>query len=283
MKLVITVPKTLQPESNSISLLNGETVTSGNVNMVELSDKRVYTYYLKDNIKGQIRSDFSVFFPWLVTDHLTPAKITAEIVKGDTSLVNKELTFTAWAPFRLSSHWIHYTKPGNNYKVKYALNVYTETYFPWESPANFRFIDSKNPALYNFIATIPLPPKAKYISSSVNNGHGSATLSLTYDADKHAMIFRGTPRMDTLWNNRQFIELEYSGLQAGEVITAAPMTFTGYLASPTGKIYTGSLNWANQTVEAANANINLGFHLPQGSIVDDQDRQELFGLWIGNG
>ena len=61
------------------------------------------------------------------------------------------------------------------------------------------------------------------------------------------------------------------------------MTFTGYLASPTGKIYTGSLNWANQTVEAANANINLGFHLPQGSIVDDQDRQELFGLWIGNG
>ena len=283
LKLVITVPKTLQPESNSISLLNGETVTSGNVDMVELSDKRVYTYYLKDNIKGQIRSDFSVFFPWLVTDHLTPAKVTAEIVKGDTSLVNKELTFTAWAPFRLSSHWIHYTKPGNNYKVKYALNVYTETYFPWESPANFRFIDSKNPALYNFIATIPLPPKAKYISSSVNNGHGSATLSLTYDADKHAMIFRGTPRMDTLWNNRQFIELEYSGLQAGEVITAAPMTFTGYLASPTGKIYTGSLNWVNQTVEAANANINLGFHLPQGSIVDDQDRQELFGLWIGNG
>ena len=283
LKLVITVPKTLQPESNSISLLNGETVTSGNVNIVELSDKRVYTYYLKDNVKGQIRSDFSVFFPWLVTDHLTPAKITAEIVKGDTSLVNKELTFTAWAPFRLSSHWIHYTKPGNNYKVKYALNVYTETYFPWESPANFRFIDSKNPALYNFIATIPLPPKAKYISSSVNNGHGSATLSLTYDADKHAMIFRGTPRMDTLWNNRQFIELEYSGLQAGEVITAAPMTFTGYLASPTGKIYTGSLNWVNQTVEAANANIDLGFHLPQGSIVDDQDRQELFGLWIGNG
>ena len=283
LKLVITVPKTLQPESNSISLLNGETVTSGNVNMVELSDKRVYTYYLKDNIKGQIKADFSVYFPWLVTDHLTPAKITAEIVKGDASLVNKELTFTAWAPFRLNMHWIHYTKPGNNYKVKYALNVYTETYFPWESPANFRFIDSKNPALYNFVATIPLPPKAKYISSSVNNGHGSATLSLTYDADKHAMIFRGTPRMDTLWNNRQFIELEYTGLQADDVIRANPMTFTGYLASPTGKIYTGSLNWVNQTVEAANANIDLGFHLPQGSIVDDQDRQELFGLWIGNG
>ena len=283
LKLVITVPKTLQPESNSISLLNWETVTSGNVNMVELSDKRVYTYYLKDNIKGQIKADFSVYFPWLVTDHLTPAKITAEIVKGDASLVNKELTFTAWAPFRLNMHWIHYTKPGNNYKVKYALNVYTETYFPWESPANFRFLDSKNPALYNFIATIPLPPKAKYISSSVNNGHGSATLSLTYDADKHAMIFRGTPRMDTLWNNRQFIELEYTGLQADDVIAANPMTFTGYLASPTGRIYTGSLNWVNQTVEAANANIDLGFHLPQGSIVDDQDRQELFGLWIGNG
>lgn len=283
LKLVITVPKTLQPESNSISLLNWETVTSGSVNMVELSDKRVYTYYLKDNIKGQIKADFSVYFPWLVTDHLTPAKITAEIVKGDASLVNKELTFTAWAPFRLNMHWIHYTKPGNNYKVKYALNVYTETYFPWESPANFRFLDSKNPALYNFIATIPLPPKAKYISSSVNNGNGSATLSLTYDADKHAMIFRGNPRMDTLWNNRQFIELEYTGLQADDVIRADPMTFTGYLASPTGKIYTGSLNWVNQTVEAANTDINLGFHLPQGSIVDDQDRQELFGLWIGNG
>ena len=283
LRLVITVPKTLQPESNSISLLNWETVTSGNVNMVEVADKRIYTYNLKDNLRGQIRSDFSVFFPWFVTDHLTPAKITAEIIKGDTSLVNKELTFTAWAPFRLSSHWIHYTKPGNNYKVKYAVNVYTETYYPWETPANFRYIDSKNPALYSFVATIPLPSKAKYISSSVNNGNGSATLSLTYDADKHAMIFRGNPRMETLWNNRQFIELEYSGLQAGEVITAAPMTFTGYLASPTGKIYTGSLNWVNQTVEAANANINLGFHLPQGSIVDDQDRQELFGLWIGNG
>ena len=283
LKLVITVPKTLQPESNSISLLNGETVTSGNVNMVELSDKRVYTYYLKDNIKGQIKSDFSVFFPWGVTDHQTLGKITAEIVKGDASLVNKELTFTAWAPFRLNMHWIHYTKPGNNYKVKYALNVYTETYYPRESPANFRFIDSKNPALYNFIATIPLPLKAKYIGSSVNNWHWSPELSMTYDADKHAIIFRGNPRMFTLWNNRQFIELEYTGLQADDVITANPMTFTGYLASPTGRIYTGSLNWVNQTVEAANANIDLGFHLPQGSIVDDQDRQELFGLWIGNG
>ena len=283
LKLVITVPKTLQPESNSISLLNGETVTSGNVNMVELSDKRVYTYYLKDNIKGQVKADFSVYFPWGVTDHQTPGKITAEIVKGDASLVNKELTFTAWAPFRLNMHWIHYTKPGNNYKVKYALNVYTETYFPWESPANFRFLDSKNPALYNFIATIPLPLNAKYISSSVNNWHWSPELSMTYDANKHAIIFRGNPRMFTLWNNRQFIELEYTGLQADDVITANPMTFTGYLASPTGRIYTGSLNWVNQTVEAANANIDLGFHLPQGSIVNDQDRQELFGLWIGNG
>ena len=282
LRLVMTIPKTLVPESNSISLLNWETVTSGNVNVVELADKRIYTYNLKDNLRGQIRSDFSVFFPWFVTDHLTPAKITAEIIKGDTSLVNKELTFTAWAPFRLSSHWIHYTKPGNNYKVKYAVNVYTETYYPWESPANFRFIDSKNPALYNFIATIPLPSKAKYISSSVNNGNGSATLSLTYDADKHAIIFRGNPRMETLWNNRQFIELEYSGLQAGEVITAAPMTFTGYLASPTGRIYTGSLNWVNQTVEAANTNISIGFHNPQGSLVNDQKQQNILGLWIYN-
>ena len=283
LKLVVTVPKTITTESVAISLLNWENILSGERKEVHLTDKRIYTFDLKDWIKWQIKTDFSNYFPWLVTDHLTPAKITAEIVKGDTSLVNKELTFTAWAPFRLSSHWIHYTKPGNNYKVKYALNVYTETYFPWESPANFRFIDSKNPALYNFIATIPLPPKAKYISSSVNNGHGSATLSLTYDADKHAMIFRGTPRMETLWNNRQMIELEYSGLQAGEVITAAPMTFTGYLASPTGRIYTGSMNWLNQTVEAENANISLGFHVPQWSLVNDQDRQELFGLWIQNG
>ena len=282
LRLVMTIPKTLVPESNSISLLNWETVTSGNVNVVELADKRIYTYNLKDNLRGQIRSDFSVFFPWFVTDHLTPAKITAEIIKGDTSLVNKELTFMAWAPFRLSSHWIHYTKPGNNYKVKYAVNVYTETYYPWETPANFRYIDSKNPALYNFIATIPLPSKAKYISSSVNNGNGSATLSLTYDADKHAIIFRGNPRMETLWNNRQFIELEYSGLQAGEVITAAPMTFTGYLASPTGRIYTGSLNWVNQTVEAANTNISIGFHNPQGSLVNDQKQQNILGLWIYN-
>ena len=282
LKLVITVPKTLQPESNSISLLNGETVASGNVNVVELADKRVYTYNLKDNLRGQIRSDFSVFFPWFVTDHLTPAKITAEIIKGETPLVNKELTFTAWAPFRLNMHWIHYTKPGNNYKVKYAVNVYTETYYPRESPANFRFIDSRNPALYNFVATIPLPPNAKYISSSVNNGNGSATLSLTYDADKHAMIFRGTPRMDTLWNNRQFIELEYTGLQANDVITANPMTFTGYLASPTGRIYTGSMNWVNQTVEAANANISIGFHNPQGSLVNDQKQQNILGLWIYN-
>ena len=79
------------------------------------------------------------------------------------------------------------------------------------------------------------------------------------------------------------IELEYSALQGGEVITAAPMTFTGYLASPTGRIYTGSLNWLNQTVEAENANISLGFHVPQWSLVNDQDRQELFGLWIQNG
>ena len=86
---------------------------------------------------------------------------------------------------------------------------------------------------------------------------------MTYDAGNHAIIFRGNPRMFTLWNNRQFIELEYTGLQADDVIRANPMTFTGYLASPTGRIYTGSLDWVNQTVEAENANISLGFHVPQ--------------------
>ena len=105
---------------------------------------------------------------------------------------------------------------------------------------------------------------------------------MTYDSGKHAMIFRGNPRMFTLWNNRQILELEYSGLQAGEVITAAPMTFTGYLASPTGRIYTGSLNWVNQTVEAANTNISIGFHNPQGSLVNDQKQQNILGLWIYN-
>lgn len=279
LRLVMTIPKTLVPESNSISLLNGENVLSGQKNELELADKRVYTYSFKDGLRGQIKTDFSIFYPWETTDHQVTGTVLAELYKGNLLLQKKELTFTSWAPYRLSMHWIHYTKPGNNYKVKYAVNVYTETYYPWETPANFRYIDSKNPALYNFIATIPLPAKARYVSSSVWN----PDLSMTYDSGKHAMIFRGNPRMFTLWNNRQILELEYSGLQAGEVITAAPMTFTGYLASPTGRIYTGSLNWVNQTVEAANTDINLGFHLPQGSIVDDQDRQELFGLWIGNG
>ena len=279
LRLVMTIPKTLVPESNSISLLNGENVLSGQKNELELADKRVYTYSFKDGLRGQIKTDFSIFYPWETTDHQVTGTVLAELYKGNLLLQKKELTFTSWAPYRLSMHWIHYTKPGNNYKVKYAVNVYTETYYPWETPANFRYIDSKNPALYNFIATIPLPAKASYVSSSVWN----PDLSMTYDSGKHAMIFRGNPRMFTLWNNRQILELEYSGLQAGEVITAAPMTFTGYLASPTGRIYTGSLNWVNQTVEAANTDINLGFHLPQGSIVDDQDRQELFGLWIGNG
>ena len=41
------------------------------------------------------------------------------------------------------------------------------------------------------------------------------------------------------------------------------MTFTGYIAGVNGKLYTGSLDWVNQTVEAENANISLGFHIPQ--------------------
>ncbi len=109
---------------------------------------------------------------------------------------------------------------------------------------------------------------------------------MSYDSHKHAVIMKTNGSegfLQWMWNNRQMMELEYSGLQAGEVITAAPMTFTGYIAGVNGKLYTGSLNWVNQTVEAANTDVSLGFHLPQGSIVDDQDRQELFGLWIGNG
>ena len=282
LKLVITVPKTLQPESNSISLLNGETVTSGNVNMVELADKRVYTYNIKDNLKGTIKTDFSIYFVQGVTADQTTGTIIAELFKSSTPLLKKELSFTAWAPYRLGVSWLHYTKPGNNYSVKYALNMFTMTSRP-RDPNNFYFPnDSSEPRLYNFVAEIPLPAKAKFIWSKMQYDQ----LSMSYDSHKHAVIMKTNGSegfLQWMWNNRQMMELEYSGLQAGEVITAAPMTFTGYIAGVNGKLYTGSLNWVNQTVEAANTDVSLGFHLPQGSIVDDQDRQELFGLWIGNG
>ena len=282
LKLVITVPKTLQPESNSISLLNGETVTSGNVNMVELADKRVYTYSIKDNLKGTIKTDFSIYFVQGVTADQTTGTIIAELFKSSTPLLKKELSFTAWAPYRLGVSWLHYTKPGNNYSVKYALNMFTMTSRP-RDPNNFYFPnDSSEPRLYNFVAEIPLPAKAKFIWSKMQYDQ----LSMSYDSHKHAVIMKTNGSegfLQWMWNNRQMMELEYSGLQAGEVITAAPMTFTGYIAGVNGKLYTGSLNWVNQTVEAANTDVSLGFHLPQGSIVDDQDRQELFGLWIGNG
>ncbi len=163
MKLVITVPKTLQPESNSISLLNGETVTSGNVNMVELADKRVYTYNIKDNLKGTIKTDFSIYFVQGVTADQTTGTIIAELFKSSTPLLKKELSFTAWAPYRLGVSWLHYTKPGNNYSVKYALNMFTMTSRP-RDPNNFYFPnDSSEPRLYNFVAEIPLPAKAKFI------------------------------------------------------------------------------------------------------------------------
>ena len=282
LKLVITVPKTLQPQSHSISLLNWETVTSGDVNIVELADKRVYTYNLKDNLKGTIKSDFSIHFPYGVTADQTTGTMIAELFKSTTPLLKKELSFTAWAPYSLGVSWLHYTKPGNNYSVKYALNMFTMTSRP-RNPTHFYFPnDGSEPMLYNFVAEIPLPAKAKFIWSKMQYDQ----LSMSYDSHKHAVIMKtngSAGYLQWMWNNRQMMELEYSGLQAGEVITAAPMTFTGYIAGVNGKLYTGSLNWVNQTVEAANTDINLGFHLPQGSIVDDQDRQELFGLWIGNG
>ena len=282
LKLVITVPKTLQPQSHSISLLNWETVTSGDVNIVELADKRVYTYNLKDNLKGTIKSDFSIHFPYGVTADQTTGTMIAELFKSTTPLLKKELSFTAWAPYRLGVSWLHYTKPGNNYSVKYSLNMFTMTSRPW-NPNNFYFPnDGSEPSLYNFVAEIPLPAKAKFIWSKMQYDQ----LSMSYDSHKHAVIMKtngSAGYLQWMWNNRQMMELEYSGLQAGEIITAAPMTFTGYIASPTGKIYTGSLDWVNQTVEAANANISLGFHVPQWSLVNDQDRQELFGLWIQNG
>ena len=282
LKLVITVPKTLQTQSHSISLLNWETVTSGDVNIVELADKRVYTYNLKDNLKGTIKSDFSIHFPYGVTADQTTGTIIAELFKSSTPLLKKELSFTAWAPYRLGVSWLHYTKPGNNYSVKYSLNMYTMTSRP-RDPNNFHFPnDGSEPSLYNFVAEIPLPAKAKFIWSKMQYDQ----LSMSYDSHKHAVIMKtngSAGYLQWMWNNRQMMELEYSGLQAGEVITAAPMTFTGYIAGVNGKLYTGSLDWVNQTVEAENANISLGFHVPQWSLVNDQDRQELFGLWIQNG
>lgn len=282
LKLVITVPKTLQTQSHSISLLNWETVTSGDVNIVELADKRVYTYNLKDNLKGTIKSDFSIHFPYGVTADQTTGTIIAELFKSSTPLLKKELSFTAWAPYRLGVSWLHYTKPGNNYSVKYALNMYTMTSRP-RDPNNFHFPnDGSEPSLYNFVAEIPLPAKAKFIWSKMQYDQ----LSMSYDSHKHAVIMKtngSAGYLQWMWNNRQMMELEYSGLQAGEVITATPMTFTGYIAGVNGKLYTGSLDWVNQTVEAENANISLGFHVPQWSLVNDQDRQELFGLWIQNG
>lgn len=282
LKLVITVPKTLQTQSHSISLLNWETVTSGDVNIVELADKRVYTYNLKDNLKGTIKSDFSIHFPYGVTADQATGTIIAELFKSSTPLLKKELSFTAWAPYRLGVSWLHYTKPGNNYSVKYSLNMYTMTSRP-RDPNNFHFPnDGSEPSLYNFVAEIPLPAKAKFIWSKMQYDQ----LSMSYDSHKHAVIMKtngSAGYLQWMWNNRQMMELEYSGLQAGEVITAAPMTFTGYIAGVNGKLYTGSLDWVNQTVEAENANISLGFHVPQWSLVNDQDRQELFGLWIQNG
>ena len=282
LKLVITVPKTLQTQSHSISLLNWETVTSGDVNIVELADKRVYTYNLKDNLKGTIKSDFSIHFPYGVTADQTTGTIIAELFKSSIPLLKKELSFTAWAPYRLGVSWLHYTKPGNNYSVKYSLNMYTMTSRP-RDPNNFHFPnDGSEPSLYNFVAEIPLPAKAKFIWSKMQYDQ----LSMSYDSHKHAVIMKtngSAGYLQWMWNNRQMMELEYSGLQAGEVITAAPMTFTGYIAGVNGKLYTGSLDWVNQTVEAENANISLGFHVPQWSLVNDQDRQELFGLWIQNG
>lgn len=66
-------------------------------------------------------------------------------------------------------------------------------------------------------------------------------LSMSYDSTKRAVIMKTNGPAGYLqwtWNNRQMMELEYSGLQAGDLITAAPMTFTGYIASVNGKLYT---------------------------------------------
>lgn len=98
-----------------------------------------------------------------MTADQTTGTIIAELFKSTTPLLKKELSFIAWAPYSLGVSWLHYTKPGNNYSVKYALNMFTMTSRP-RNPTHFYFPnDGSEPMLYNFVAEIPLPAKAKFI------------------------------------------------------------------------------------------------------------------------
>ena len=271
LKLVITIPSVLANDWDSISLLNGESVLSGDVTRVNVPWKKVITYSLKDGIKGEVKTDINVFYPWATTAHLSTGTITAELLKGTTVIANSEVSLVSWAPYKLAMNWIQYTKPGNNYNMQYGIVLFSTSSLP-SDPNNFIY-RGHEADLFNFRAEFPLPSNAEFVASK--------DWYLTYNREKHAVVI-SYPQLPDVWNRRHTFDIKYTGLQAGDTITALKWYFTGYIAWQNWKLHTGELAWVPQTVEASNANIALDFHNPQQSVINDQDRQEILWLEIAN-
>ena len=271
LKLVITIPSVLANDWDSISLLNGESVLSGDVTRVNVPWKKVITYSLKDGIKGEVKTDINVFYPWATTAHLSTGTITAELLKGTTVIANSEVSLVSWAPYKLAMNWIQYTKPGNNYNIQYGIVLFSTSSLP-SDPNNFIY-RGHEADLFNFRAEFPLPSNAEFVASK--------DWYLTYNREKHAVVI-SYPQLPDVWNRRHTFDIKYTGLQAGDTITALKWYFTGYIAWQNWKLHTGELAWVPQTVEASNANIALDFHNPQQSVINDQDRQEILWLEIAN-
>ena len=271
LKLVITIPSVLANDWDSISLLNGESVLSGDVTRVNVPWKKVITYSLKDGIKGEVKTDINVFYPWATTAHLSTGTITAELLKGTTVIANSEVSLVSWAPYKLAMNWIQYTKPGNNYNMQYGIVFFSTSSLP-SDPNNFIY-RGHEADLFNFRAEFPLPSNAEFVASK--------DWYLTYNREKHAVVI-SYPQLPDVWNRRHTFDIKYTGLQAGDTITALKWYFTGYIAWQNWKLHTGELAWVPQTVEASNANIALDFHNPQQSVINDQDRQEILWLEIAN-
>ena len=271
LKLVITIPSVLANDWDSISLLNGESVLSGDVTRINVPWKKVITYSLKDGIKGEVKTDINVFYPWATTAHLSTGTITAELLKGTTVIANSEVSLVSWAPYKLAMNWIHYTKPGNNYNMQYGIVLFSTSSLP-SDPNNFIY-RGHEADLFNFRAEFPLPSNAEFVASK--------DWYLTYNREKHAVVI-SYPQLPDVWNRRHTFDIKYTGLQAGDTITALKWYFTGYIAWQNWKLHTGELAWVPQTVEASNANIALDFHNPQQSVINDQDRQEILWLEIAN-
>ena len=271
LKLVITIPSVLANDWDSISLLNGESVLSGDVTRVNVPWKKVITYSLKDGIKGEVKTDINVFYPWATTAHLSTGTITAELLKGTTVIANSEVSLVSWAPYKLAMNWIQYTKPGNNYNMQYGIVLFSTSSLP-SDPNNFIY-RGHEADLFNFRAEFPLPSNAEFVASK--------DWYLTYNREKHAVVI-SYPQLPDVWNRRHTFDIKYTGLQAGDTITALKWYFTGYIAWQNWKLHTGELAWVPQTVEPSNANIALDFHNPQQSVINDQDRQEILWLEIAN-